>query len=56
MSSRCKSCDEILTERELCEKWPGTDEYLDLCFECIARSDPDFDPDLEEFYDDIEEY
>jgi hypothetical protein len=36
--SRCKACDVILNEHELKRKDPMTDEYLDLCHECLSES------------------
>ena len=47
MSGRCKSCNTILTEDEMCAKWPGTDDYCELCSYCQAKSDPDEDLFLE---------
>ena len=36
--SRCKACDTILNEHELKRKDPETDQYLDLCNECLDES------------------
>ena len=38
MMSRCKACDTILNEHELKRKDPETDEYTDLCYECLDES------------------
>lgn len=38
MSGRCKSCDSILDEQEIKTKWPGTNEYTDLCFNCLPSA------------------
>lgn len=54
MSGRCKSCNTILTEDEMCAKWPGSDDYCDLCSSCICKSDPDAEWDSDPF-DDYEE-
>lgn len=35
MCGRCKSCDIILFEDELKAKYPGTNEYIELCFRCL---------------------
>lgn len=44
MSGRCRSCNCILSEDEMTYKWPGTETYSDLCFECISKSELD-EPD-----------
>jgi RNA polymerase subunit RPABC4/transcription elongation factor Spt4 len=41
MSGRCKACNIILNEDEMTQKWPGTDDYCDLCNQCLRLSDPD---------------
>ena len=35
MSGRCKSCNVVLFEEELTTKYPGTNEYTELCFKCL---------------------
>ena len=45
MSGRCKSCNTILTEDEMCAKWPGSGDYCELCSLCIKKSDPDLEFD-----------
>ena len=45
MSGRCKACNCILNEDELAYKYPGTSEYTELCFSCMAKSDDDYEPD-----------
>jgi hypothetical protein len=42
MSSRCKACNVVLFEEELKTKWPGTQEFTDLCTHCMTIAlDPD---------------
>lgn len=36
MSGRCRACNTVLTEIEMCQKWPGTEEYCDLCNHCLG--------------------
>ena len=47
MSGRCVSCNAILSEDEMTAKWPDTNVYVDLCFECIYKSDDDFEPTVQ---------
>lgn len=64
MSGRCKSCNYVLTDDEMVNKWPGTTEYTDMCFSCLSLcndeseySDLDFDPDnihIEDFPESLE--
>ncbi len=45
MSGRCKSCNEVLDEFEMKTKWPGSNEFCDLCTDCLSLSsdgDDDF--------------
>jgi hypothetical protein len=35
MSGRCKSCNVILFDEELTNKYPGTNEYVELCNKCL---------------------
>lgn len=35
MSGRCKACDVILFEQELTTKYPGSNQYTELCFQCL---------------------
>lgn len=49
MSGRCRSCDVILFEEEMCQKWPDSDEYIDLCHRCLEIAmNPDAAPDYYE--------
>ncbi len=42
MSGRCKSCNTVLYDEELTSKYPGTNEYTELCFSCLDIAlDPD---------------
>ena len=36
--SRCKACDVILNESELKRRDPETNEFTDLCYECLDES------------------
>lgn len=56
MSSRCRSCNSILTEDELITKWPDSSDYIDICWFCLSQELPLlFDiKDLEEPITDIE--
>jgi len=38
MSGRCRSCNSILDEQEIKTKWPGTNDYTNLCFNCLPDS------------------
>lgn len=38
MSGRCKGCNSILDEQEIKVKWPGTNIYTDLCFNCLPKA------------------
>lgn len=38
MSGRCKSCNDILTEDEMRSKYPGTSEYIDMCYSCQDKT------------------
>jgi len=38
MSGRCKGCNSILDEQEIKAKWPGTNIYTDLCFNCLPKA------------------
>lgn len=33
------------------QKLPGTSNYTELCFSCIAKSDDDYEPDLLDYHD-----
>ena len=35
MCGRCKSCNVELYDDELTTKYPGSSEYVDLCFRCL---------------------
>lgn len=49
MSGHCKSCDVILYDDEMATKWPGTDEYVDLCHSCLEIA---LDPDsVDDYYE-----
>ena len=49
MSGRCKACDVILFEDELAQKWPGSNEFVDLCNRCLEIA---LDPDsVQDFYE-----
>ena len=48
MSGRCKACNVVMTEDELTSVYPGSNEYLDLCFRCLNLS-----TEGEEEYDDL---
>ena len=37
MSGRCKACNSVLDESEMTTKWPGTDEFCDLCGHCLDK-------------------
>ena len=39
--SRCRSCDEVLTDFEACRKSVDTDEYIDLCNQCFNSINDD---------------
>jgi hypothetical protein len=55
MSSRCKSCNSILTEDELKTQWPNSYEYIDICWYCLSKELPLlFNIDIEEPNIDIE--
>ncbi len=42
MSGRCKSCDCIMSEYDMKQKWPGSSDYTDLCEYCLGIAlDPD---------------
>jgi len=42
MSGRCKSCNTVLFDEELTAKYPGTNEYIELCFYCLdIANNPD---------------
>lgn len=41
MSGRCKACNAVLTEEDMCAKWPGSDDYIELCSYCLKKADPD---------------
>jgi hypothetical protein len=45
MSGRCKSCNAVLTEDEICAKWSGSDDYCELCSYCLKQTDPDIEID-----------
>lgn len=36
---RCKACDVILSDFEATRKYAGTNEYCDLCNDCLGKSD-----------------
>jgi len=49
MSGHCKACDVTLFDDELTAKYPGTNEYIELCFRCLDIAlDPDSAPDFYE--------
>lgn len=49
MCGRCKSCNTVLFDEELTKKWPGTQEYVDLCTHCMQIAlNPDAVPDYYE--------
>jgi hypothetical protein len=48
MSGRCKACNVILTEDELTSKYPGSNEFIELCFKCL-----DMGTEGEEEFDDL---
>lgn len=51
--SRCRACDVVLSEQELTQKWPGTDDYSDMCLDCLEIA---LDPDsAEDYYPDFGE-
>lgn len=37
MSGRCKSCDKIMSDSEMCRKNLVTGEYFDLCSRCLRE-------------------
>ncbi len=41
MCGRCRSCDCVLSDDEMVNKWPGTLEYTDLCFTCLSMCSDD---------------
>jgi hypothetical protein len=46
MSGRCRSCNTVLTDEELCYKTPLDGQYTDLCFRCLSlgeEGEDDFD-------------
>ncbi len=54
MSGHCKSCDTILFDEELTAKYPGTNEYVELCFRCL---DIALNPDnVNDFYQTTDHY
>lgn len=46
MSGRCKSCNCILEDQEMASKWPGTDEFTELCFVCLSKCSGEIDEDF----------
>lgn len=34
MSGRCKSCDSVLSDEDMCYKDYKTGEYTELCYKC----------------------
>lgn len=56
MSGRCKACNVILDEFEMERKWPGYDDFCDLCDKCFRASQEDYDPEVVDIYPDIEEW
>jgi len=44
MAGRCQSCNTILDEQEIKTKWPGTNQYTNLCYNCLT-------PALEALYE-----
>jgi hypothetical protein len=47
--SRCRACDCVLSEQELCIKWPDSNEYADMCMDCL---DIALDPDsVDDYYE-----
>ena len=54
MSGRCKACNALLTEQELCTQYPDSREYIELCFKCLDASEEGeetFEEYEEELYD-----
>ena len=41
MCGRCKSCNVVLTDDEMCAKWPNSEDYCELCTHCMHLSNPD---------------
>ena len=35
VSGRCKACNCIMSEQDMKNKWPNTNEYTDLCYLCL---------------------
>ena len=55
MSGRCRSCNTVLTDQEMCFQCPDTDEYTEMCFRCLSLSEADedlFDPIFDEWEED----
>ncbi len=46
MTGRCKSCNCILDEFEMSTKYAGTSEYIDVCFTCKDKSNPNYEEDV----------
>lgn len=36
---RCRACDASLTDIEAVRKWPDSEEYTDLCSDCLLPTD-----------------
>ena len=51
MSSRCRSCNVILTEEDLKRKWYSSQEYTNLCHYCFTKANDILDYQEEEDID-----
>lgn len=51
MSSRCRSCNVILTEEDLKRKWYSSQEYTNLCYYCFIKANDILDYQEEEDID-----
>ena len=51
MSSRCRSCNVILTEEDLKRKWYSSQEYTNLCNYCFTKANDILDYQEEEDID-----
>jgi hypothetical protein len=55
LSGRCKSCDDILDEVEMTRRWPGSNDFCELCGRCLAASEEDYEYDPLDDFDNEDE-
>lgn len=57
---RCRACNTVLSDYEATVKTADTEEYLDLCRDCMSRLDDELPiidrPDLVHAYDETIDY